>query len=213
MKTLRKGLVHLAVILAALSLAACGAVSTGQTTGGTPPTTAAATATETVAKAKPTGVPNVTQAYCQSLMSLAEANQIMQPSNPYVEITVTHVDTGAVCTYSPAQPSYTVSFAIALSAYSGPVPVPQQQINSYLAQLESDTSAHVTADTNVTGVGDQAAYVVATGTNGQISIYVGDLFVLDGNVVIVCSSLFPAAPGAAQEAQLQQCAQMVISQL
>ena len=202
------------VLLVALSLVACGSGSTtGQTTGGTPTGNSTATAHLT-AKPKPTSLPAVTEAYCRSIMTLSEANQIMQPTSPYTTLSVTPVSSGGVCVYEPATPSYTDYFAIALATYTGPVPVSQQDIDNAIAQASnSDSGTQVTNDSSVSGVGDQADYLVAVGSGQGASIYIGDLFVLYGHVYFVCSSLFPSAPGAAQENTLKQCAQTVLSRL
>lgn len=198
------------LVLAVLALAGCGAgTSSGQTTSAQ----ATATAQPTAAKAKPTSAPTITAAFCQNILSLAEANQIMQPASPYTDISAVPTSDGGGCNYDPAQGSYTEHLGLAFSTYTGTVPIPQQTIEAYAAQLTGQNDGTVVTFTQVTGVGDQAAYLVASYSGQQASIYIGDLFVLYGRVLSVCGSLFPTQPGSAQESALEQCASTVIGRL
>jgi hypothetical protein len=215
MKTLR-AFVRMFVLLiivasATVAVAACSlaTTNTGGSTGGATPTVAA-TAT---AKPKPTGVPAITVPYCQSVMTVAEANQIMSPPTPATTIVANSAATGGSCHYH-ASPT-TITLNIFFETWTGPAPIPQQDITAAIAQLAGLPGVTVTTFTTVNGVGDQAAFIVATATRQGVTINANVFYVLDGGVLFGCYTFSGAgiasAPGT--QSQLQQCAQLVVSRL
>lgn len=73
-------------------------------------------------KQKTTTVPPVSLAFCQHILSLAEANQIMQPPIPASTINNYSSAGGGSCNYTYAWPKFDV--AILLLDYDGTVPIP-----------------------------------------------------------------------------------------
>jgi hypothetical protein len=203
------------VILAALTLVACGSGSgTGQTTSGTPSGNSTATAQPTV-KPKPTTLPPVTEAYCQQLLSVAEANQIMGPANPAIFIDVSSLPSGGLCDYLSSQSLTPAALVVQvhLDLYTGAKPITQQQIEAYFQQGLNEPGVTVLTDSAVSGVGDQAGIVVGSYTYQGTTLYGAAFYALYGNVVFDCGNLSPTSPTAAQQGALKQCAETVLGRL
>jgi hypothetical protein len=197
-------------------LAGCapGGGSTTGTTGAAPTATATATAKP---KPKPTAAPNITVQTCQTLMSLAEANQIMHAQTPATVIVASPGDGGKVagaCHYVVAQPETLVN--LFFGNYQGPIPIPQQDLVDLVQQLASDPHVTINSAITVNGVGDQAAYLsFSESVQGQQVL--GNVFwVLDGTVLFNCYTVNIGSSGNAQvgtQANLQACATQVVSRL
>jgi hypothetical protein len=167
-------------------------------------------------KKKPTSPPQVTQQWCESVMTVADANQIMHPPTPATTIFAQADAELGVCSYiySQTQPAI-VKILVEETPYSGPNPVPQATIGQLVAQLENDPGATVTTQTPVSGVGDQAEFLAATDAQNTLTLYVDVIYVLYGNVAFLCDDFhFNVKPDdAAQLSALQQCAQRVVARL
>jgi hypothetical protein len=193
-------------IVALLVLAACGGTTTGSGNG-TPGSTPSGTA-----KPKPSTLPAVTTAYCQSLVTVDEANQIMAPSPSVTTIQADQSGDLGTCLYQ--DDSGTNDLEISLQVYSGPTPIPQSYILQNLTALSSAPGFKLDANTTVSGVGDQAEFLSAsfsdTGINGAYQIF----YVLYGSVLFACDTSTVNGIGATgSQSQLQQCAQLVVSRL
>ncbi len=193
-----------------LLLAACAGTGTAASTTNTPAATSApATAT---AKPKPTGVPQITQAYCQQVMTVDEANSMMQPAIPATTIAVGSSDTGGSCNYEASKTNFVL--IIYFEEWKGPVPIPQSDITAALAQAAGLPDLTVNAFTTVDGIGDQAAYLETTGTPDGQTYTIHIFYVLEGAFFFDCFTYSPISanpPGT--QAQLQQCATQVDSRL
>ena len=193
--------------LCLLCLTACGGTSSGQNQNGTPPANATAT---TPPKAKPTGVPALTVAYCTGLMSLTEANQIMQPATAATSIQVDKGGTGGgSCNweYDSFHSTVTVLFESYPQGTSLDAIVAQS-----LAAVQNAPGAK-TSKTTVTGVGDQAFYITVSAQVGT-GIWEDVLATTYGSVYISCLKLGSGAPPAASLQQpLTQVCQQVISRM
>lgn len=213
MKTPRICSTFVIVICSVAALAACApsGSTSGSTTGnGTPSVAVTVTAT---AKPAPTAVPPVTLAFCQQILSLAEANQIMQPAKPAITIDVTPVPNGGQCTYfSPPLPAGLV-LGIRLATYTGTRPIPEQNIETYFEQGLGQPGVTVLASSPVSGVGDQAGIVVGSYTLEGTTAYGAAFYVLYGNIVFFCGNVYSSSPTASQQSALKQCAQFVVSRL
>lgn len=223
MRSLLGHIVRGVIVVATLSLAACGATSTGQSTA-TPTANSTSTAQPTVVKAKPTP-PTITTAFCQHILSVSEANQIMKPPAPFIGVNAEAGDTPGVgsCNYvyAPSKAHFQIYFQV----WNGPVPVPQKDISDALTQLTTQLltgggKVTVKKYTNVSGVGDQAAFLAMEATESGMTIGKIDAFyVIVGKVDFICGSYYllsqsqEAPPDATQEIGLQQCAQQVASRL
>ena len=188
-----------------LAVTACGSGTgtTGGSTGnGTP--TVAATAT---AKPKPTAVPHLTAEYCQQLMSLSEMNTLFKPPASASTIVPTNGDTGGACNYEVAKAN--IPLIIYFLEWKGPNPIPQSDIEAALAEsTSSDLTFNVL--TPVSGIGEQAEYVEATGKAGTVHVF----YVLEGPFIFDCVTYgFLAAGFLGTQDQLQQCASQVDSRL
>ena len=199
------------------TLAACATQSTsnggnggnGGNNSGTPQATpASATAT---AKPKPTGVPTFTVALCSQLMSVDEANNLLQPNPPIVAIVPTNGDDGGACNYAVSKS--VIPLIIYFLNWNGPVPVPQSDIEAALSQAAGN---HITVNTltPVTGIGDQAEYVEATGSSEGSTAIAHVFYVLDGKIGFDCFNYSPLAGGTmASQSALQTCATQVVNRL
>ncbi len=214
MKSLSLALIRIALLAGVLSLAACssGGTSTGGTsTGGT--TSTAPTATP---KPKPTTPPPITAAYCQSIMTLAQANQIMNPPVQATTINAQSSPDVGVCRYDPPQAQFAiVKILVDEKAYTGPKPVPEATIAQLVGQLESDPGANVTTTKPVSGVGDQAEFLAASVSESGMSLYVDAFYVIYGNVAFMCDDFHmnTQPDDTAQMNELQQCAEQVVTRL
>ncbi len=219
MKSYRKLAVLVVGLCAALSLAACAETSaasgnTGNTgnTGTPVAKLAAATATPKPAKPKPTGVPHITEAYCQQLMTVSEANSLMQPTTPATTIVATSSDNGGACNYQASPANFPL--IIYFFQWTGPVPIPQNDIAAALAQATGASNIKVGTFKTVNGIGVQAAYMEATATEDGGSFTIHIFYVLEGPFFYDCFTYSPlSASPLGTQAQLQQCASQVDSRL
>lgn len=208
------------LLIGLLALAACTGTSTGGTSNGNgngngngTPSTSPTTAPTATAKPKPTGVPPITEAYCQQLMTVAEANSIMQPTTPATQIAAdNNAPEGGSCNYEASQTNFPL--IIYFAAWNGPVPIPQNDIAAALAQATGSSSVKVNTFTTVSGIGAQAAYLDATATHSGVNFTIHIFYVLEGPFFFDCFAFSPLSPGSlGTQAQLQQCATQVDSRL
>jgi hypothetical protein len=206
----------IALALAA-TLVACASPSTGNggnggnggNNSGTPQATQpSATATP---KPKPTGVPTLTVAICTQLMSVDEANSIIQPKTLVKTVVPTNGDTGGACNYEASKTN--IPLIIYFVDWNGPNPIPQSDIAAELSQVAGNDITINTA-TPVTGIGDQAEYLDATGSFQGLTAVAHVFYVLDGQMIFNCFTYSPISGGTmASQSQLQQCATQVFSRL
>ena len=205
-------ILRIVVFLAALSLVACASGSpTRQTSGGAPTATAQPTA-----KPAPTTPPQVTEQFCQSVMTVADANQIMNPPTPATTLNVQSDPELGVCSYiSPQSPFAVVKVLIDGKPYTGPKPVPEATIIQLATQLANEPKVTVTTTAPVSGVGDQAEFLAASASGNNETLYADAIYVIYGNVVSECVdfNLSTKPDDATQQSALQQCAQRVVAQL
>lgn len=200
-----------------LALAACGSssgTSTGSGGNGTPTVAPTATATP---KPKPSSVPAVTKELCNHLMSLDEVNQIIKPANPATKISAGTGDGFGTChyTYGPGDLLHE-DLLITLETYKGHVPITQQDITDFLASTSDSPNVTITTFQQVSGVGDQAAFLAATFHESTLTAYADGFAVLYGKVLFDCATVtFGTSPPSAsdQKPKLQQCAEQVLSRL
>lgn len=207
----RCGMVAGLLLAGLLALTACGGGSSGGSTG---PTATAGAPTATGTPKPLSSHPNITVAYCQQLLSLSAANQIIPSSSPATSITQGNpndAESGA-CNYviSPTQFLLIIYFI----PYSGPQQVTQQDIASVLSQA-AGTNITITTATPVSGIGLTAEYVEATGKdpNSGLSTSAHILYVLEGSYIFDCVTYQFLSPTLATQSQLQQCATAVDSVL
>ena len=193
-----------------LALAACGggtsSGSGGPTTNGNSPTATAPGPTATIT------LQQITVAYCTHLLPLATANQIIPSSTPATTITQGNPNNAlsGACNYvvSPSQ----VLLVIYFIPYSGPDPIPQSAIQSELSKA-AGTNLTITTVKMVSGVGDQAAYVEASGSESGLTATIHILYVLEGSFIFDCFTESYLSPVMASQSQLQQCATTVDTNL
>ena len=203
------------VVLLLLSACTAGGGPSTNTGGNGSPSATAATAPTATAKPKPSSLPPVTLAFCQHLLTLAEANQTINPPSPATTIDVQGLPSGGLCDYLNAQGLTPAGLVvqIRLSSYTGATPIPQQQIEDYFMQGLNQPGVTVLSVTPVGGVGDQAGTVVGSYAYQGTTIYGAAFYVLYGNVVFFCGNLALSSPSATQQDALKQCAQLVVSRL
>jgi hypothetical protein len=108
MRKLRVFVILAAVLGISLVAAACGAGASGSTgngAGGNGGTSGSGTSSggTTAAKSKPTSVPVITLAFCQKILTVSEANQIMHPTTAATTIRIDSNSTGGSCNYTRGQ--------------------------------------------------------------------------------------------------------------
>lgn len=194
-----------ALMIGLLALAACSGTSTGSGGNGTP--AAAATAKP---KPKPTGVPKITVALCQQLMTVAEANQIMKPASPATTIRVDSTTQGGSCNYEYSRFHTVVS--ILFLPYQSSASLDTIATKS-LAQVQNTPGAKVTK-TAVAGVGDQALYIVASDSSSGLTFNFYALDTTVGSLYISCfNTTIGSPPATPQQPALTQVCQQVLSRL
>lgn len=168
MKKLFARVLTAGIICSALALAACGGAGGGASNGG------GATATATP-KPAPTGVPTLTVAKCEQLLSLAEANQIMNPSKP---ATMVELDGTATCGYDYAQNQAVVG--VTFLPYTGTAAEAMTMLTANEDELKQSTDSFTA--TPIPGLGTAALFEGYT----QDSITAATVNVVDGKVIITC---------------------------
>ncbi len=218
MKSFSLAFIRIALLVGALSLAACGSGTGGTSTGGSSngATSSAAPTVTPKPKPKPTSPPTITQQYCQSIMTVAEANQIMHPPTPATTILVQSSAELGVCSYIYSQSQLAVvKILVDGKPYTGPRPVPESTIIQLVTELANEPGVTVTTTKPVSGVGDQAEFLAAYVTDNGITFYADAFYVIDGNVAFMCDDFHMNAKpdDVAQLNALQQCAERVVSRL
>jgi hypothetical protein len=193
-----------------VSMAACS--PGGASTAGTPAATSAVATSQPTAQPTLAALPTITQALCQQLMTVAEANTIIQPPAPATSIVADNGDSGGSCNYVASQTR--IPLIIYFLAWTGPVPIPQNDIAAALAEASGASKVTINQATPVDGIGVQAEFVSATATGqgftGSLTIF----YVLEGPFFFDCFSFGPLTGGVlATQTQLQQCASQVDSRL
>jgi hypothetical protein len=160
-------------------------------------------------KQKPTKVPAITLALCQQLLTIPEANQLMQPP---VAVTTIRIDTsasGGSCNYEYAPFHSVVSVLVIASAGGGD---PQATLHALADKLTAVKDAQVTT-TPVAGVGDGALFASATivEPTGPL-VRLAELIVIDGGIVLECGNYNVGSSSFAfqQRALTQVCQQVVL---
>ncbi len=109
---------------------------------------------------------------------------------------------------SPSQ----ILLVIYFIPYHGPDPIPQSDLQSVLSQAAGSDLTITTANM-VSGIGDQAAYVEATGGSNGFSVSIHIFYVLEGSFIFDCFTESYLSPVMASQSQLQQCATTVDTNL
>jgi hypothetical protein len=202
--------VALVAPVAALAvLSSCAASgSTTTNTGQNSAPTAVATATP---KPKPTSVPTTSVAYCQGLLSLADANSIMNPPAPATSILFENDTANSIsaCSWVPGQDTAVLAVFF--------LPFPQGTSLNAAAQQQL-AKAHVPpgnslTTTPVSGVGDQALYISGTVATPAGPNYVADLVVADGGILLGCSQTGTGSVPSGLQSELTQACKVVVSRL
>jgi hypothetical protein len=169
--------------------------------------TAAATA-----KPKPTGAPTLTLELCTHLMSLAEANTLIQPKTSVSTIVPTNGDNGGACNYEASKSN--IPLIIYFFDWTGPnPPIPQSDIDAILSEA-AGTDITITKAIPVTGVGDQAEYVEVTGSSQGFTATAHVFYVIYGKLFFDCVTYSYLSGGTmTTQSQLQQCAAQVVDRL
>lgn len=206
-----RGILMGCLLAGVLAFTACaGGSSSGN--GGPTATVGAPTATPAAqGTPKPLSAhPNITVAYCQQLLPLSAANQIIPSSSPATSITQGNpndAESGA-CNYVISRTQ--VLLIIYFIPYSGPQQVTQQEIIALLSQA-SGTNVTLSTATPVAGLGLAAEYVEVTGhdPSSGVSASAHVLYVLEGPYIFDCVTYQYLSPILATQSQLQQCATAV----
>lgn len=216
MKSLSLAFIRIVLFVGALSLAACAPGTGGTSTGGTSSGGTSSVAPTATSQSKPTSPPSITAAYCQSIMTVSDANQIMNPPTPISTITTQSDTEVGVCSYVAPQTQFAVvKILVDEKVYTGPKPVPTSTILQLVTELANEPGVTVSTTTPVSGVGDQAEFLVASVSNSGVTLYVDAFYVIYGNVAFMCDDFhLNAKPDdTAQSNALQQCAERVVSRL
>lgn len=197
---------------ACLFVAACS--SGGTSTASGTPQSGDATATTAQPTAQPTltALPPITQALCQQLMTVDEANSIVQPPVPATTLVATHGEDGGACNYMASQTR--IPLIIYFFDWKGPVPIPQDDIAAALAQASGSSKITINQATPVDGIGAQAEFVSLTTTDQGFTGSATVFYVLEGPFFYDCLTFGPLTGGAlGTQDQLQACATQVDSRL
>lgn len=204
----------LALTAALLVLSACASGNTSAKTGNTSGNNTSSTETSAQAsptKTKPSDVPQITLAYCQSLVSLDDVNNVMKPASPATTIVPDNARPGGSCSYTPG------SSGLDFTLYFQPFPqgtslssIAQQGLQQLASKngLPPGLTATVTP---LTGIGDQAIYAAFSGTFDGVSGFYDSVYTTLGSVVLSCFNFgIGSSPTTPQQPALTQlCTQAV----
>lgn len=190
-----------------LAMGACAGGGGGGTTAGSPSATAAPTAPP---KPKPTAIPKITIAFCQGIMTVAQANQIMHPPTPATTIRIdAPASGGGSCNYE-YKPFHSV-VSVVFPATVIDVSNPQAVFAAADKQLPQSANATITT-TSVSGVGDAAQFV--TGVLTVVPLKMASVQVIYGKILFTCSNFnVQGASFATEQTELTQVCQQYVSQL
>ena len=198
------------------TLAACATSSTDTSTdntgntSGTPTATTQAAATAT--KGALAALPTITGALCQQLMTVNEANTIVQPPVLATSIVADNSDDGGSCNYVASKTR--IPLIIYFLRWTGPVPIPESDIAAAIAQSSGSSNITVNQATPVAGIGVQAEFVSVTATDQGFTGSATVFYVLEGPFFFDCLTFGPVTGGAlGTQDQLQTCAAQVDSRL
>lgn len=209
----------LGLAMLALMAVGCAAPSTAQNSQSAPQATPTPTVPPTATpRPKPTKVPAITMAFCQQVMSVAQANQITNPPTAATTIRVQSSANGGTCNYEYAPLRGTIS--LLFGAYPGG----SLSVLANQALRGSFANSKVTTAELVNGLGDQAYFGVVTSSlsiaGATISEKQQDLYVVDGSVLFeVNAGLVNGAGGIGNVTDTQalvefkQIALLVLAQL
>lgn len=215
MRKLRVFVILAAVLGISLVAAACGAGASGSTgngaggNGGGTSGSGTSSGGSTVTKSKPTSVPTITLAFCQKILTVSEANQIMHPATPATTIRIDSNANGGSCNYEYAP--YRSVLTVAFLPYTGNDPA--QALGAAANQLANVKGATVTT-THISGVGDAALFVTSAISVQGINRKSDGLDVIYGAVLFSCGNFnVGSSPDATQMSALKQVAQLVVNRL
>jgi hypothetical protein len=199
-KSLSLAFIRIMLLAGTLALAAC---ASGTSTG-----VGSSSAPTAAPKAKPTALPTITMAFCQGILTVAEANQIMQPAQPATTIRIDAPSSGAgSCNYeyAPYKPVVSVVFLAAIPA--------SEQGQPLSAHIPSNTPGMI-INTPVSGVGDQAQYVAGSIQGSGQAYNIDVLDVMYGAIIFDCNHGYLGTSAAvAEQATLTKACQLVVSRL
>lgn len=204
----------LALAMALVVLSSCATNGSTATNSGTPSATSAAPTKAPAATSTPlSSVPQVTMAFCQGLVSLADANTIMQPSAPATAIVPDNARPGGSCSYVNGQTH------LVLTIFFQPFPqgtslnsLAQQAVQQAEAKNGIPGGANVTL-TPVSGIGDQAVFGSLSGTYGGVAVFYAALDATLGSVWISCFNFGEGSPTTPQQPALTKVCSQVVSRL
>ena len=194
-----------------MAVAACGgsgATAGSQSGGGA--SAAATTAPTATLKPKPTAIPKITVAFCQGIMTVAQANQIMQPPIPATTIRVdAPASGGGSCNYE-YKPFHSV-----VSIVFGPTVIDISNPQAFFATADKQIpqSANATFTTiPVSGVGDAAQFL--TVVFAALPTKMASLQVIYGKIGFSCDNFnVQGSSFATQKTYLTQVCQQYVSKL
>lgn len=208
MKRFQASVLFTLLVCVSLAVAACGGGATaGSSTGGG---SSATTAPTTPPKPKPTAVPKITVAFCQGIMTVAQANQIMQPPTPATTIRVdAPASGGGSCNYE-YKPFHSV-----VSIVFGPNTIDASNPQAFFAAADKQIpqSANATFTTTpVSGVGDAAQFL--TVVFAALPMKMASLQVIYGKIGFTCDNFnVQGSSFATQQTDLTQVCKQYVSQL
>ncbi len=215
MRKFRIFVILAAVLGISLAATACGAAgssaggSGGTGNGGGTSGSGTSSGGSTVTKSKPTSVPTITLAFCQKILTVSEANQIMHPTTAATTIRIDSNANGGSCNYEYAP--YRSVLTIAFFPYAGQDPA--QALSAAANQLANVQGATVTT-TNISGVGDAALFVTSAISVQGLNRKADGVDVIYGAVLFSCGNFnVGSSPDSTQLSALKQVAQLVISRM
>jgi hypothetical protein len=145
-------------------------------------------------------------------VSVDEANSMIQPKIPATTLVPTNGENGGACNYEASKT--VIPLIIYFFDWNGPTPpIPQSDIDNLLSQA-SGADMTINTAVPVTGIGDQAEYVEATGSGQGFTAHVHIFYVIDGRVFFDCVTYdFLSGGTLASQDQLQQCVTQVANRL
>jgi hypothetical protein len=165
-------------------------------------------------KQKPKSAPTLSVVFCQQILSLAEANQFMQPPVAATSISIDTGPAGGSCQYEykPCCSVVTVTFL----TYRGATDPQSEQatLAGGASEIANGVPGATVDTTPVNDIPDAALFIAAHATSDNVLIHQDALDVIYGNVLISCANfLAGSASDSSQLSALHQVCKQVVTRL
>ncbi len=201
-------------VLMLFLVTACSSITGTTSTNGSTSATATSTPQPT---ATSVAIPVATISYCEGLLTIAEANKILNPVNPIVGVQIANSTNNSSCKYTDA--SNNVLLLLNFAPFSSGTQI-NTAATQYIAQVFNNPNTAIVTSHAVSGVGNQAWYISSKITGGNISglakvlcIAAGGLQITLTNISMNGTGLLSSVSDVVVQGEFVQAAALIISRM